>query len=714
MPTTAQLNQRRQQLQSLSTPSDYSALNIIQSRRAALKTFTKPAPVQPVSTAPIKVSQPQSPLQQAEQTISSNVIKLSKEPIVGKTIQVAKNIGSQVVNTTKQYIKSAKENPISFAKGAVEQFGTDIAVNVSKVTGAIEKQLYNHPIIGINSIELPGGAKTPSVGINPPKLPERYDITKQAQAYSRLVDETIKRTPISEQRGAQVGKVLSDLYTFAVASEISTATVGSTIVAPAVTKFLPKAIKLIPKINDAIGFLGVGQLQFDKSVDKTRVDKLKSDLVSLALFEGVSTLTKGLTKGTKGIISKVVNSASNDIKSTKGADINILENAVNEAKTAIQQDTGKTAETILTKNIASSPDNFGFKEEISTPVKPTVEPPRLPTKTSEITSEKLIQTETTKKPFNTKGAQAVQKVFNEQLTKLSQTVSDEKTLVSQSEKLINSTIEQVKGDRNGLAGVRTSIVKQMNDLAGVTPGAPFKQQYAELQVMMKEGSGVDKVLSMLEDKKNQLDEMIKSTPEISKVITQKTEKIVTQKPLQIPIGTGQLKESKLGVRLDTEAVKKELTDTLGQLPGYKELNLAKQGERAVKLTQEDTQRAMDIAMGRKAPPSSIHPEAVWVAVKNKAIAERDLNLIKELANSPIVSEATALGQRIVSLRGAFNDGDPVKGIQNVMKAREKQFTSNFKNQKVSDVVNKGVNNIKSKVKLPDKYDWGKFLDSIQC
>jgi hypothetical protein len=64
------------------------------------------------------------------------------------------------------------------------------------------------------------------------------------------------------------------------------------------------------------------------------------------------------------------------------------------------------------------------------------------------------------------------------------------------------------------------------------------------------------------------------------------------------------------------------------------------------------------------------PESVFVAVEQKAIAEGDVNTLRELATGKLTSEATTMGQRIRAL-GEREPDSPVKAIQDVVSARAK-------------------------------------------
>lgn len=391
------------------------------------------------------------------------------------------------------------------------------------------------------------------------------------------------------------------------------------------------------------------------------------------------------------------------------------------SKKIVKEAVEEVEKEILSKPKIVPGKELGFNEVVDKPktvvepkkVEPVVKSEPKKTRPVEIVSEKTIKTETTKKPpFSSKNAKAVQETYSQELSRISRTAKNQDELITQTNKVFDDAIKTLKDDRTGLAGFRTALNKEMFDLAGAT-GTNYKQRYAELKTMMDD-PGIGKYLQDIEGKIQKVDEMIKTTPEVSKVVTKTSQKVVTERKIQQPIGTGKVKESKLGLRVEAEAIAKELTDTLGDLPEHKTLNLDKQADQVVDLIGKDRDKAIDIAMARKASPSGVTPEAVWLGVKNMAIKEKNVDLLIQLANSPRVKEATALGQRIVSLREAGKGTDPVSVMQDIIKARQESFERKFKGKTTKEMTEKVVRDIKKRVKVPSKSDWNSFITDLQC
>lgn len=179
-----------------------------------------------------------------------------------------------------------------------------------------------------------------------------------------------------------------------------------------------------------------------------------------------------------------------------------------------------------------------------------------------------------------------------------------------------------------------------------------------------------------------------------------------------PIGEGQTKVVGLSKGVEAKAIEKGLTKSLGDLPEYKTVNMKDQANKAADLLKNNPQEAIDIALGRKAPPAELLPESVFVAVENQALKTGDLALIKQLAKSQLTTEATAMGQRIRTL-GERNPDSPVSMIRDVTESRQKAIEKRL-GKTVTEATQKITTDIKKKIKTPDKYDWGNFIKSIEC
>lgn len=184
-----------------------------------------------------------------------------------------------------------------------------------------------------------------------------------------------------------------------------------------------------------------------------------------------------------------------------------------------------------------------------------------------------------------------------------------------------------------------------------------------------------------------------------------------QKPIE---GTGELKTRSLSQGIEAKAIENKLTDNFGDLPEYQQVSMADQASKAADFIAKKPQEAIDVAMGRKAPPRGVLPESVLVAVENKALAEGDVATLRDLAtNSHLSYEATTMGQRIRTL-GERDPSSPVGAIKAVQEAREANLKE--KGITMAKEVEKVAKEVRAHVKeaISKRPAWEDFVREIQC
>lgn len=166
--------------------------------------------------------------------------------------------------------------------------------------------------------------------------------------------------------------------------------------------------------------------------------------------------------------------------------------------------------------------------------------------------------------------------------------------------------------------------------------------------------------------------------------------------------------------LEKSAVASKLTDIFGDLPQYKQMNVADQGAKAIALFEKDPEAAKQVAYGAKTPPKGLTPEAVFVAVEQDAIERGDVQTLKELANSRLTGEATTMGQRIRML-AERNPEAPTNAIRQVQEARVKAVQEKL-GKPIEEAKQEIVKDIKKKITeaKPKKIAWADFVQSITC
>lgn len=172
------------------------------------------------------------------------------------------------------------------------------------------------------------------------------------------------------------------------------------------------------------------------------------------------------------------------------------------------------------------------------------------------------------------------------------------------------------------------------------------------------------------------------------------------------------KTPRLAQGVEAKAVAAKLTKGFEDLPEYQTVNVADQASRATELLKSNPEQAKRIAMGQELPPEGLLPESVFTAVENRALANKDVETIRDLATaSTLTKEATGMGQRIRML-AERNPASAVSAIQDIQVAREARAQKIFGKN--------GANKIKSEIQIelrraaPKAKDWASFLDEIRC
>lgn len=178
-------------------------------------------------------------------------------------------------------------------------------------------------------------------------------------------------------------------------------------------------------------------------------------------------------------------------------------------------------------------------------------------------------------------------------------------------------------------------------------------------------------------------------------------------------GTGKTKILGLARHINESAIEKGLTEGFGDLPEYNQVNMKDQAGKAAEILARDPQEALDIALGKKAPPVDVLPESVLVAVENDATERGDVETLRQLAtNSYLSVEAKTMGQRLRTLA----ERDPYSALS-AMKAVRDAWDTRLGNShgffKTVAGMSKDMNESIGKYIL-SKDDLQSFIKSIEC
>lgn len=175
---------------------------------------------------------------------------------------------------------------------------------------------------------------------------------------------------------------------------------------------------------------------------------------------------------------------------------------------------------------------------------------------------------------------------------------------------------------------------------------------------------------------------------------------------------GETVKSKLGSGVDKKAVEAKLTTSLGELPEYNRVNMKDQASYATDLLAKDEQHAIDIATGKTTPPAHILPESVFTAVENKALKDGNVDLLRQLATSTRVGEATAMGQRIRAL--AERNPDSAVGKMKELSDARVAAVEKKTGKPISKSINETVKQIQQSKMKVTRQDWASFVEGIKC
>ena len=172
----------------------------------------------------------------------------------------------------------------------------------------------------------------------------------------------------------------------------------------------------------------------------------------------------------------------------------------------------------------------------------------------------------------------------------------------------------------------------------------------------------------------------------------------------------EIKISKLS--RDIEA---KINEDFGDLPEYKVMNMADQAQKAIKFIADDPVKAKNVAMGNESSPSGIKEGSIFVALREQAYKNNDVQTLMELAKSKLASEVTVLGQRIKAYDASKIMNDPVKIIKTIEDLNKTRFEK-AAGKKVSKVREENIREIKESIKKTssNKQSWSEFIESIKC
>jgi len=177
------------------------------------------------------------------------------------------------------------------------------------------------------------------------------------------------------------------------------------------------------------------------------------------------------------------------------------------------------------------------------------------------------------------------------------------------------------------------------------------------------------------------------------------------------------KISRAAQRVQEEAIARDLTESLGELPTYETMSMAEQARMAAEEIAKDYENAKQMAYGKIPPPAGLRPASIYRAVAVKARNEGDVETLRNLAvvYPQISLELTALGQEIKAADVGVL-ADPVKAMQEIQKTKQKAVSRKRKVKDVKKEQQQWARDAKQEIKkrLVHRQSWEEFVTSIRC
>lgn len=169
--------------------------------------------------------------------------------------------------------------------------------------------------------------------------------------------------------------------------------------------------------------------------------------------------------------------------------------------------------------------------------------------------------------------------------------------------------------------------------------------------------------------------------------------------------------SKIGKSINTKAIEQGLTKTYGDLAQYSKITIKDQAKKAADVVNGDPEQLRRIVNGQEKLPEGLKSTALVTAVEQHALKTKDVDLLRDLARSPHVSESSRSAQELRLAAEREPDSASVR-IKQVIDARRKAVGSKIGS--VDRNVTKTAKGIKDYVKTPSRQEWGDFINEITC
>lgn len=278
-------------------------------------------------------------------------------------------------------------------------------------------------------------------------------------------------------------------------------------------------------------------------------------------------------------------------------------------------------------------------------------------------------------------------------------------------------------DKSGLPTIQMDQKTTAQKVAGDFTYHPVDDSTSKIDAYLEQQ---DKLISDFKEKHTKKKPVVKKkVSEKTKPVEKTTPKVESEKKVatevQEPKVTATNPEegtiSKAASDINKELVARGF-DSLSEDEQAKFTSISKQEQidRVSELLAKDIEAAKRMALGLEDVPNNIKSQVLYNAVKNYALEQNDVQLIRDLAKSPIAEERALLAQSLGAAGFNNNEYDPVDIIQKINKGKAEDAKKELKGKTIKQATNEVVKDVKEKVdvKKPKRQDWESFINEITC
>lgn len=172
------------------------------------------------------------------------------------------------------------------------------------------------------------------------------------------------------------------------------------------------------------------------------------------------------------------------------------------------------------------------------------------------------------------------------------------------------------------------------------------------------------------------------------------------------------KRSKVGIDIEAKAIADDLSKGFEGTAEYDPITFKEQGEKVAGLIADDPERARAIVRGSERLPNDIRGAAFITGMERQARSTNDVELLRDLSKSPLVSETSRHAQELALLRERMPNS-PVKLMKDIQAARETAAKRRSKKMTVEQVV-QGIKDEVRRTTAKRPKDWSAFIETLKC